>query len=353
MKVLVAADSRSFHTERLVAELTVQGCEVLTVSLESGEMEHTLLKRRAPISTLAYALSAGQLRKVIDRFKPDIINAHYAAGYGYLASRLKRPHPPVMLHVWGSDILVVPHKSRFHRAKVLRGLHAAKVVVADSQYLADAVHKLRKNTPVEVIGWGVERGLFRHHRRDYALGSPLRIIVPRMHEEIYNNLFVVRSLRDQINDETVVITFPAFGSRYESFQRAANALVGDRIRYYERRPREEFIALMAKHDVYLSAALSDSSPVTLIEAMALGLIPVVGDIPGVNEWLTEGAGFRYSLDSEESLRRAVGELIASNDDFASMRKNNLEQVKARGIFEDNVRRQIELMQRIVAEGARP
>jgi len=352
LKVLIAADARSFHTERFAAELRAQGCEVRVASLESGPMDHIALERKAPISTLAYAMAAGPLQRLIDSFEPDIVNPHYAAGYGFLVSRLAPQTAPVLLHVWGSDILRVPQRSALGRAKVLRGLNAADIVVADSNYLAGAVTALGTSTPVQSIPWGIERTYLANHRADYEVAAPLRIIVPRLHEPVYNNLFIVETLQHEISDGTLRLTFPAFGSEYEDFRKEAAALVGDRIEYYERLPRERFIELMASHDVYLSAALSDSSPVTLIEAMALGLVPVVGDISGVDEWLTEDAGYRFALDSPEALRKAIAGLIGSGDDHAVMRQRNLERVKLRGVFEDNMRRQIDLMRDLIERKGR-
>ncbi len=352
LKVLIAADARSFHTERFAAELRAQGCDVRVASLESGPMDHIALERKAPISTIAYAMAAGPLQRLIDSFEPDIVNPHYAAGYGFLVSRLEPQNAPVILHVWGSDILRVPQRSALGRAKVLRGLNAADMVVADSNYLADAVAALGTSTPVQTIPWGIERMYLADHRTSYAVGRPLRIIVPRLHEPIYNNLFVVEALQEEIGDGALRLTFPAFGSEYEDFRQAASALVGDRIEYYERLPRERFVELMASHDVYLSAARSDSSPVTLIEAMALGLIPVVGDIRGVDEWLTEDAGYRFTIDAPDTLRKTIAGLIDAGDDHATMRQRNLEQVKLRGVFEDNMRRQVELMRDLIERKGR-
>ena len=47
-------------------------------------------------------------------------------------------------------------------------------------------------------------------------------------------------------------------------------------------------ALMARHDVYVSASLSDGASVSLMEAMACGAFPLVSDIPANREWLVDG-----------------------------------------------------------------
>jgi len=191
-RVLVLADSRSFHTDRLIRELNRQGCSALLLSAEDGSTPRETLARRGPLSTLTYALNTSTVMRLVQKFRPNIINAHYASGYGFLASRLKRRELPVLLHVWGSDVLVVPGKSFVHRWKVRHALRAADHVVADSQYLARSAAALAPEIRTEVIPWGVERRHFDLHRSDYALGSPLRIIVPRQHEPIYDRAVCVR-----------------------------------------------------------------------------------------------------------------------------------------------------------------
>ncbi len=349
-RVLVLADSRSFHTERFVAELKRQGVEVRLASLEAGEIEHVRLSRRGPVSTVAYRAAVGRVRKLVAEFAPDCISAHYAAGYGYLAAHLKRNRPPVLLHVWGSDVLVVPKKSFLHKRKVVSALKGADAIVADSAYLAEATEVLGAVQRPRVFAWGIEERHLGLHKSSYEPGQPLRVIVPRLHEPVYNNFFIVKALAEFIRDKQIEVTFPAFGSRYEDFRRRARKAVGGRVRYYEKLSRRDFLELMASHDVFLSAAKSDSSPVSLIESMALGLIPVVADIPGVREWLTEDSGIRFRQDDATELQAVFHELVTARDPHEAMRRRNLEKVKQEGIFEKNVAGQVEMMKELAERG---
>ena len=90
LRVLVLADSNSFHTERYVLELARQGCEVLLASVEDGDVEHHRLKPHGPIRQLHYATVVPEIRGIIKEFQPDIVNAHFASGYGFSAA-MARP----------------------------------------------------------------------------------------------------------------------------------------------------------------------------------------------------------------------------------------------------------------------
>ncbi len=353
LNILVLGDSRSFHIERYVTELRHQNCHVMVASLEAGTMHHYTLKSRTIIRSFWYALAATEVRAVIKKFKPDIIDVHFASGYGFTAALAQaRSFAPVFLHLWGSDVLIVPEKSRFHRRKTAYALAQADFVTADSQFLLDEADELARIRRSRVIPWGMERRFLNLHRTDYSLGKPLRIIVPRPQEKIYNNMFVVRALEPLINSGQVRVTFPAWGSLLGHFRLNSRTLVDDRLDFYEKLPRADFLALMASHDVYLSSAVSDSSPATLIEAMGLGLIPISGDIPGVREWLHDGQGYLFDLYRAEQLRNRIAALIDTGDEHREMRERNLARVKASAIFEDNVAQTIAIMRELIEERKR-
>jgi glycosyltransferase involved in cell wall biosynthesis len=63
---------------------------------------------------------------------------------------------------------------------------------------------------------------------------------------------------------------------------------------------------LARADLYLSASLSDSTSVSLLEAMASGAVPVVSDLEGNREWVEDGVGARlFGPGDAASLTRAL------------------------------------------------
>jgi len=352
LRVLILADSRSFHTERYAAELRQQGCQVLTASLEDGSMEHHLLRRRGPWRALHYPFAASEGCGLIDSFGPDVVNAHFASGYGFLAAlAVRRCKRPFLLHLWGSDILVAPHKSFLHRRKTRLALETADFVVGDSDYLLSEAGEIGHIRNRRTIVWGIERSALELRRQNVVLSRPLKILVPRPHETIYNNVFIVRALAESVKSGDVELIFPAFGSQVNRFRDRAENLIGNGLIFYEKMMRPDYLRFAAQHDVYLSASLSDSSPASLLEAMALGLIPVVGDIPGVSEWLTPESGYLFDLATELSLRDVIAALSGRAPDHEHMRQHNLERVRENAIFEDNIAETIAIM-RGLAFGSR-
>lgn len=340
---MLLADGNSFHAERFTSELRRQGCHVLVASLEKGAMLHLRLRKRGPVKSLHYLLAVPQVRAIVKRFQPGIINAHYASGYGFIAALAGGGSIPIMLNLWGSDILRVPHKSVLHRFKTRFALKKATCVTADSHYLIRAAERLAPLKRTKVVPWGIERRFLSYHKQSYAIRKPVKIIVPRAHDSVYNNEFIIESLAALINKGEIAITFPDFGRLADSFRKRCRTLVASRVQFYKRLPREDFLKLMARHDIYLSASSSDSSPVSLIEATALGLVPIAADIEGVKEWLDAQTGFTFKVGDKGSLRNRIEAVLDGSDDFAEMRRRNLERVRERAIFEENVAEQIATM----------
>lgn len=342
-KILLLSSVGSFHTERYYNELTRQGCEVLLASVENGSIEHTPLVRMTGLANIDYYLSIGRVKKLIAEFQPQVVCAHYACGYGMLAARaMKNISLPLVLVLWGSDVLIVPKRSAYQRGKTVTALKRADLVYGDSHYLLDQAAKLHSMRKSAVAQWGIEREYLSLHKKNYDLSKPLRIIVPRLQEPVYNNSFIIEALSDLLKDGNVKLTLAGFGSRLETIKLECTRF-GDAVTFYPKQTRTDFLKLMAEHDVYLSASRSDSSPVSLIEAMALGLIPVAANIDGVHEWLTDATGLLFPQDDKTALLNTIKKLVDDDNAYEQMRISNLELVKERAIFEKSMAEQIATM----------
>ncbi len=117
-------------------------------------------------------------------------------------------------------------------------------------------------------------------------------------------------------------------------------------------PRDEFLPFMAGHDVYLSASTTDSSPASLIEAMALGLLPVAADIPGVREWLSPESGYLFRQHDSEGLKTLMIRLIQEQDVHRRIREENLARVKQKAVFEENIAEELAIMERLAESTCR-
>jgi len=72
--------------------------------------------------------------------------------------------------------------------------------------------------------------------------------------------------------------------------------------------------MLADSDIYVSSSLWDGSSISLLEAMASGLFPVVSNIPGNDEWITgDGDGLLFDPRNEDDLADCLQLAIESHD----------------------------------------
>ena len=102
-------------------------------------------------------------------------------------------------------------------------------------------------------------------------------------------------------------------------------------------PHGEYVATLNNYNIYLSASLSDSTSVALLEAMSVGLFPVVSDIEGNREWIEDGVnGVMFEPGSVKSLAEAVIRASGMRDKFQAAAEANRRRVENEAIWQDNM-----------------
>jgi len=363
MKTLVLADASAWHTERYVTELRRQGQTVFLGSLQRGAPVDCQLSPSKYGETLSYFASMPKVKALIDELRPEVVNAHFASAYGVLAARCRRRYGSGgalwVLTVWGSDILISPRKSYLHKKRVMYALDSADIILADSAYLAEKTAALTER-PVAVILWGIERRYLADDEtlrrrvsrmRQRRAEAQLKLLAPRPHRMLYANESLLEGIAPLLRSGQATLTVNSTGDLYESFMRRATALgVSASVTAYRPCSRAEYLKLLQEHDIYLSAATSDSSPVSLIEAQAVGVFPVCAEHPGLRELLS-GEPQQYAIFSG-ARHGAVLETIAKLGSLAEERllmllRANRDVVRKTAIYEDNLATTIGLFDRRV------
>jgi glycosyltransferase involved in cell wall biosynthesis len=158
---------------------------------------------------------------------------------------------------------------------------------------------------------------------------------------------LITDLRNELKSEKVTLTIPGFGSQrsvIEAFIAKEN-IPG--ISFYDLMSREQLMELLRQHDCYCSNSASDSSPVSLLEAMAVGLVPIVKDHPGVRSWMPLDAGLLIGRDCS-TFAEAVGVCMTGRFDVNAIRVNNQERVKKFAIWEENVATTLRVFEQVIA-----
>ncbi len=291
-RILLLGDARQVHLARWADYIASIGYEVLTVSLEPNERvpdpKHRIRLPRFLPPFVRYPLAVPATRRLIRDFAPHVVNAHFLPNYGVIAAMAG--FSPWVLSAWGSDIMMLPQRSIFHMQRTRRVLRSAAFITSDAQVMSERLVELGA-APERVLTfpYGVDRKLFRPAAESSGAQGP-RIISTRKLEAVYDIptvLAAFQGLKHSLN--TASLTVAGDGSLATPLcEKAATSPYRESIRFTGDVPHGDMPALLRGHDIYVSMSVSDTTSVSLLEAMACGLLPIVTDIPANREWIESG-----------------------------------------------------------------
>lgn len=291
MRIATLGNAAVGHTRRWVEQLRARGHEVGLWSLEPGPpgLAARPLPRAGLPDGLRYPLAAPALRQALDAFAPDLVDAQYVPNYGLLGALCGRH--PLSVTAWGSDLLIAGGRDPLRRARTRFVLARADLVLTDAENLARAARALGAAPDrVHAISWGVDLARFGS-----ALArEPGLLLSARMHEPVYDLDTLIRGVAPFLahHPEARLVVAGDGSLRRAHEALAAEWLPPGRWQFVGMLRPEELAEWLARADLYLSASRSDSTSVSLLEAMAAGALPVVSDIEGNREWVAEGEGAR-------------------------------------------------------------
>ncbi len=342
MRLALLSDGRSPHTRRWADYFAGQGDELLLLSLEAiveQPVPALQLGPRLRPAALAYTLALPAARRALARFAPDLINAHFVPNYGWMAWLLGAR--PWALSTWGSDVLVNPARSPLHRWRARRILRAADLVTSDAAMLTDAIQALAgPGLAVHTAPMGIDRALFAAAAGAASAPRERVILHNRNLEPIYDLPTVLRGM------PSLLAAHPGWslrlagdGSQRAALERLAAGLgLEGRVVFLGRLPRAALMAELQRAAIYLSASRSDSTSVSLLEAMAMGAYPVLSDLPANREWVAGPPAAQYfPVGHADAMAAALATAIAlPAAALAAARASNRATVAARAIWEDNM-----------------
>ncbi|MBI4723286.1 MAG: glycosyltransferase family 4 protein [Candidatus Stahlbacteria bacterium] len=363
MKICVLGDASSVHIKRWVEYFVSKNWDVHLFSLEksigTSAIEH-IFHSRVNIRWLKYPVSSIKIKQEIEQIDPDIINSHFVPNYGLIGALVNKH--PLIISCWGSDILTPPHKTFLHNIRIRFVLGMADLITTDAQMLTDAVGGFGiTRDMILTVPMGLDNTIFNPANRPVPTqnvsGEPtcsdapvptqnvsgecvgntanLTIVHLRALEPIYNpELFVMACAL--IKQEKVKIVMSSAGSLKDKISMLANKL-GVNIEFIPRLPQNEFANILMAATIYVSGSLSDSTSVTLLEAMACGAFPIVSDIPGNREWIIDGEnGYLVPIDNPKYLADKIVKALRNPKLLKDARLRNDEIIHQHCLWEKNM-----------------
>ncbi len=286
-----------------------------------------------------YPFSMLRARQLLRKIKPDIVHSHYATSAG-LAAVVCGFHP-ALVTVHGSD-LIAGEQSPFWRPVLKKIFDYADCINVVSEDLGDRVVKLGTNAgKIEVVTPGIDTAKFSFTERClHSRTEPVRLVCTRRLEPVFDHQTIIKALAILKNRNIPFkMTFVGGGSLVDLLQRQIKDLgLEDSVDFTGQVQNDDLPLLLARSDVYLSASLWDGASLSLFEAMAAGLFPIVSDIKANTAWLADGVnGLLHKVGDAAHLAGCIGRFFADADFAAAACRQNREIVLQKAERNNNMR----------------
>jgi len=216
MKICLLADVTNIHTVRWAKHFANKGFEVHLISLkppnddELKKMNHYVLNNKTCIPFTGSINYAMQIRRLIKRINPDVLHAHYLTDYGFIGA-LANFHP-LIISIWGSDVLVDHNKSKMFKYMNLYSLKKSDVITTIPEFMKSYILKTFKVTENKIvrIPWGIDLELFKR-------GYEKEVILMKENLKIENDSPIIisnRAITPHYNIEKIVDTIPYAIEKY-------------------------------------------------------------------------------------------------------------------------------------------
>ena len=248
---------------------------------------------------------------------PDLLNVHYASGYGTTAA-LSGFHPS-LLSVWGSDVFDFPYESWAKGLLLRRNLRCATRLASTSHVMAKQVQALVPElSPAVVTPFGVDCERFRPSPRRDPQSITVGTVKTLAHK--YGIDLLIAAFAQVVRD--LQIDHPSTGSRLRltlvgageerlALEALATGLgVRDRVVFAGPVAHRDVPDWLNQLDIFVAASRSESFGVAAVEASACGLPVVVSDAGGLPEVVRDGeTGFIVPRENSRALAEAIRQLV--------------------------------------------
>ena len=302
------------------------------------------------LGPLTVPWAAERARKAMQAVQPDLVHAMRIPFEGIVAAAACLS-APLLISVWGNDFTLHAPSTPWMGLLTRRALTRADALHVDCQRDLHLAYDLgfSRERPKLVLpgGGGVRPEIFHPGAPDLAaLDGPLKAVLRGISPEakvvinprgfrayVRNDTFfqaIPRILK--VHPRTIFIC-PAMANQAQAKRWIGQLGIGAVVHLLPMLSPIEMAATFQRAQVTVSPTEHDGTPNTLLEAMACGCFPVVGDLESIREWIEDGVnGLLVDAGDPEALARSVARALSSDKLRAQATKRNLRLVAERATY---------------------
>lgn len=258
----------------------------------AGVRSRTILRQW--IAPLTLPAAAGQLNKLIQHIRPELVHAMRIPFEGMLAAKALHEITdiPLLVSVWGNDFTLharaTPVLRGFTRNVIRRmsGLHTD--CERDRRLAFQWGFPERKPSLVGPGNGGIKLNIFYPPERFFP-ERECRVINPRgFRAYVRNDAFFQAIPQVLVSFPKAEFLCPDMAAHQKALRWISKFSLEGSIRLLPTLSQSEMAEAFRRSAISVSPSTHDGTPNTLLEAMASGCFPVAGDLESIREWITPG-----------------------------------------------------------------
>lgn len=303
MKILIVG-SKSIHLSSFLTSLGTKGISAEFLAEEPCgykfvSREHIVTFRSK--NPIKWILENGKLKKILKEIQPSVVHIHQANRLALFVTRhCHKLKIPVILSVWGSDVLLVPKRNAFFKLLTRKIIQRSNIVVGNSDNIVTALAEFTlPNQKIVNLHYGVD--LIEPKKKQKIVYSN------RSHGSLYRVDQIIKYSEEffrQYPDWKLVVA--GSGPETDNLKNLVSELkINDFVEFVGWQDQQQNYEWYAIASIYISLPSSDGTSVSVLEAMSAGCVMVLPDLPVTKEIIRDGEGGVIESPDENPLIKAM------------------------------------------------
>lgn len=246
-------------------------------------------------SKFRYFLPTKSIKRIVHSIAPDILIGYRLTSYAFLAARTKW-HPFVA--VAQSQKAAGNHRIIKKPIQYLAARYAVKsadLILGWAPHMKKDIISLGgKERLSKVVTKGVDLQKFKFKLNTDNDSDTINIITTRGLNPAYNMSIVLKAISKLIEKKNIFCRIVGDGLELENLKTLAKDLnIENNVKFLGKIPYGEIENQLSKSDLYISPVPEDGVSSSLLEAMAVGVFPIVSDIEANRFWAKNGCKINF------------------------------------------------------------
>jgi L-malate glycosyltransferase len=337
MIICYIANSESSHTDKWVKPFVEKGHEIHIISHSKREIEGTTL-HYVDYSVKNFFLKAHKVHEIIRKINPNILHAQQVNTCGLYAASMGGYN--LISSGWGSDVLVAPFESKLMNFIVKYVIEKSTAITSGADYMTERLIELgADSSKIYKVPLGVFENIFEY-RHKYNTQPRLDFISLRRHEPIYNMDILIKGFNEALKtNKNLYLTVGAFGAQTEELMKMVEDFkICDNVKFTGKYNPQDIGSIFEKYDGFISIPKSDSTSVSVLEGMAVGVFPVLSNLPANREWIKDKEnGIIIKETTPEMVRDGILWCAENKAELRAASDINVKLVKEKAVWRDSVK----------------